>query len=153
MTRDIKDCAGSIPVSYRNACDAFKHAYPGLPQPFVCCAIRTSAEQNELYNRTRDGKDNNGNGKIDEPGEKVTNAKGGESPHNFKPSFAFDIAFINTYNKLDYSEHLFEKFAAIIKAIDANVEWGGDFQSMVDRPHFQLKGWKEQVTGKKLKSI
>lgn len=44
---------------------------------------RTIAYQNSLFNQPTDGKDNDGDGKIDEADEKVTGARGGSSPHNY----------------------------------------------------------------------
>jgi hypothetical protein len=51
---------------------------------------RTIAYQNNLYAQPTDGKDNDGDGRIDESDEKVTNAKGGQSAHNF--GLAADLA-------------------------------------------------------------
>lgn len=45
--------------------------------------IRSYERSDALYNQPFDGKDNDGDGKIDEADEKVTNAKGGSSWHNF----------------------------------------------------------------------
>ena len=55
-------------------------------------------------------KDNNGNGKINEAAEKVTQAKGGQSAHNYNPSFAIDVAFV-VKSKTDWAEKWFKLFA------------------------------------------
>jgi len=106
--------------------------YPGLPKPFLTCTYRPNEEQTELYSHGRTIK-----------GPVVTNAKAGQSPHNFNPSHAFDIAFIGLDKKLDWSPELFKLFAQIIK--EDGIVWGGDFKSMKDNPHFEVKDWKIHV--------
>jgi peptidoglycan L-alanyl-D-glutamate endopeptidase CwlK len=67
------------------------------------------------------------------PGKIVTNAKGGQSMHNFR--VAFDFVPI-TNGKADWqSIALFDKCGIIGKTL--GLEWGGDFKSLKDRPHFQ----------------
>src|SRR3970040_897388 len=70
--------------------------------------------------------------------KKITNAKGGQSKHNTNPSTAFDIAFLTFDKKLDWNPKLFKKFYEIIKEIDSDVNWGGNFSSFKDLPHFEL---------------
>lgn len=66
-------------------------------------------------------------------GNIITNARGGYSFHNFNPSFAFDVC-INSKSDA-YNIELLNKVGQIGKSI--GLEWGGDFKSIVDRPHFQ----------------
>lgn len=130
MSRSLNNLNKELSSAYQEAFNKYAFAYPNEPQPFITCTYRSNEEQNELYKQGRDIK-----GKI------VTYAKGGESPHNFEVSFAFDIAFIKN-NKLDWSNGLFKKFADIIKQVSTNVEWGGDWR-FKDYPHFELKNWKK----------
>lgn len=89
----------------------------------VAQAYRTFAEQNTLYAK---GRTTGKKGKV------VTNAKGGQSNHNY--GLAVDIyeikgSGINWGN--DYSD--------AIKVGDAlKLEWGGRWKKFVDKPHFQL---------------
>lgn len=73
-------------------------------------------------------------------------ARWGQSPHNHKPSLALDVV---PY-PVDWSSTA--KFSAIAAAFKAAalesgvvLRWGGDFQSFVDRPHFEIDepaaGW------------
>jgi len=105
-------------------------AYPSLPQPFQTCTYRSNEEQNQLFEQG-----------VKDPKKKVTNAKGGESPHNYLPSKAFDIAFLTLDKKLDYSQDLFKKFWELIKVIEPRIEWGGLWK-FKDSPHYQLLNWK-----------
>jgi len=82
--------------------------------------LRTIAEQNALYAQGRGG-----SGKI------VTNAKGGQSYHNY--GLAFDFAFTGA----DPYKGNFAAVGAIGKRL--GLEWGGDWPiGKKDMPHFQL---------------
>lgn len=128
-SRDKKDLRIELVEAYDKACDKYKALYPNEPQPFITCTYRSGEEQNKLY--------------LQIP--KVTNAKAGQSPHNYNPSFAFDIAFITLTKKLSYDLKYFRMFADCLKSSVANVEWGGDWLKFKDAPHFELKGWKNQI--------
>ncbi len=130
-SRRITACHTILETAWHRAETKWLELYPNEPKPFLTCTYRSNEEQNQLYSQGRVTR-----------GIKVTNARGGESPHNFEPCFAFDIAFITLNKKLDWSEVLFRKFAEIIKGIDKKVEWGGDWERFRDNPHFQLKDWK-----------
>lgn len=131
MSRDKKDLHSELVSAYEKAADKFRELYPTDPQPFLTYTHRSDEEQNKLYAQGRT-----------EKGQIVTNAKAGESPHNYLPSFAFDIAFITGGRKLSWDKKLFKKFSVIIKEINPSIEWGGDWR-FSDPPHFQLKAWNE----------
>lgn len=133
MSRSKEDLHSELVTAFEKSCAKFTYYYPHLPVPFLTYTNRSNEEQNELYAQGRT-----------KPGKIVTNAKAGQSPHNYNPSYAFDIAFLTKTKpqKLDWSKDLFKKFAAIVKADFPNVVWGGDFTSIPDLPHFELKAWK-----------
>lgn len=87
--------------------------------------LRTVAEQNELYAKGRTTK-----------GPKVTNARGGYSYHNY--GLAFDAApLVN--GDIDWNNSkLFNEMGSIGKSV--GLEWGGDWKSFKDTPHFQWSG-------------
>ena len=122
--------------AFDKAVPTFKTTYPTLPQPFLTCTNRTFNEQEELYTHGRTA-----------PGIIVTNARGGQSPHNHLPSLAFDIAFIGLNKQLDWHEDLFKKFADIIIAIEPRIEWGGSWK-FKDSPHFQLRNYETYIIKK-----
>ena len=80
-------------LAYQKAKEKYYALYPHEPQPFITCTYRSGEEQNKLYNSK----------------PKVTNAKAGQSPHNFNPSFAFDIGFIGEDKKIEGNIKLMEK--------------------------------------------
>jgi len=83
--------------------------------------FRSFSEQNKLYNQGRTT-----------PGLIVTNAKGGESVHQW--GVAVDFVFIKEgYNA---SNKLWNTLAKVGKK--HGFEWGGDWKTFIDRPHFQM---------------
>ena len=93
-------------------------------KPLITQGYRTVEEQNQLYaqGRTR-------------PGQKVTNARGGESFHNYR--LAFDLAFLDNKGALTYDVDW-----SIVGKMgqQCGLEWGGAWVVFKDKPHFQLVG-------------
>jgi peptidoglycan LD-endopeptidase CwlK len=101
-------------------------AQGGLFEVRIISGTRTYAEQDALYKQGRYGN----------PGRIVTKAKGGQSNHNF--AIAWDIGLFDSkgYNVLDAN------YIALAKRVMPNIstlEWGGDWKSIKDNPHYQLK--------------
>ena len=87
----------------------------------VVQGYRSREEQDKLYAQGRTT-----------PGAIVTNAKGGESLHNF--GCAVDFVFVKEgYNA---SSLLWETLGAVGKR--QGFVWGGDWTSLVDKPHFEM---------------
>ncbi len=106
----------------------FKEQYPDSPVPFVTHTFRSAEEQQKLYDQGRTT-----------PGNVVTNAAPGQSLHNFEPTHAFDIAFRKPDGSLDWDVTLFENYARIAKQL--GLDWGGDWTTFKDRPHFQAPNY------------
>ncbi|WP_432663873.1 M15 family metallopeptidase [Wukongibacter baidiensis] len=96
--------------------------------------FRTKERQQELYNQGRTT-----------PGQIVTNAKPGDSIHNY--GLAFDIVPVEKGKALWDRYDLFKKVGAIGVAL--GLEWGGNWRSFKDYPHFQ---WTGGLTLKDLKA-
>jgi len=86
----------------------------------VTQGLRTFAEQDALYAQGRTKK-----GKI------VTNARGGQSFHNF--GLAIDVCEIRDGKAIWDCD--WARIAPVAKRL--GWEWGGDWKSFPDRPHFQ----------------
>ena len=101
----------------------------------VISGLRTFAEQDRLYaqGRTR-------------PGRKVTKARGGYSNHNF--GIAFDIGVFERNRYLPDSP----KYKAVgALGVDLGLEWGGNWTSIVDQPHFQLRpSWAVEISEREM---
>lgn len=90
----------------------------------VTCTYRSNAEQDRLYAQGRTA-----------PGNRVTNARAGESLHNFGRALDF-VPLV--HGKPDWEdEKRFEILARIAQQVDPRVQWGGDFKSINDKPHIQ----------------
>ncbi|WP_177225954.1 M15 family metallopeptidase, partial [Arsenicibacter rosenii] len=81
-SRSISDLHPDLAYAYGVACGRWMHLYPNAPKPFLTATHRPDAEQDQLYAQGRTM-----------PGPVVTDAKAGQSPHNFKPALALDVAF------------------------------------------------------------
>jgi peptidoglycan L-alanyl-D-glutamate endopeptidase CwlK len=88
----------------------------------VISGTRTYPEQAALFRQGRNGN----------PGPRVTNARAGESWHNF--GLAWDIGIFRGGDYLTDGPQYDEaaKYGRI-----AGVEWGGDWKSFKDKPHYQ----------------
>jgi len=89
----------------------------------VISGLRTYDEQNALYAQGRA-----------KPGRIVTNARGGFSNHNF--GIAFDIGVFRGATYVPESPQY-----KVVGALGAELglEWGGNWTSLKDEPHFQLR--------------
>jgi peptidoglycan L-alanyl-D-glutamate endopeptidase CwlK len=88
----------------------------------VICGTRSYAEQTALYAQGRTT-----------PGPIVTDAPAGYSNHNF--GIAFDVGIFQHGEYLADSP-LYAQVGALGRS--QGLEWGGDFSSFRDEPHFQL---------------
>ena len=86
----------------------------------ITSTYRSKQEQDELFAQGRT-----------KPGKIITNAKGENSLHNYKVAFDFCI---NDKQEC-YNPVLLEKVGQIGKTL--GLEWGGDFKTFKDMPHFQ----------------
>lgn len=99
-----------------------KAALAGI-QIKIINGFRTYAEQDKLYAQGRTT-----------PGDIVTNARGGYSNHNF--AIAFDIGVFEGSKYLSDSA----KYKAVgVLGEELGLEWGGNWKTIVDQPHFQLR--------------
>lgn len=90
---------------------------------------RFYAEQDRLHAQGRYGN----------PGPRVTNARGGQSNHNF--AIAWDIGLFDEagqYLNGDTAAELAEYRRLGELARPLGLEWGGDWKSIPDMPHYQL---------------
>ena len=126
-SRDLKDLHIVLQAAYLAAERKFNNDFPEV-NVIRTCTYRNNAMQQVYFNKR----------------PKITNARPGESPHNYNPSFAFDIAFVRN-RKLDWSPKYFKAFADIIKSISNDVEWGGDWVRFKDAPHFELKNLRAKL--------
>lgn len=100
----------------------------------ILSGTRTYEEQNGLYHHGRNGNKQ----------PIVTNARGGQSNHNF--GIAWDIGVFDSNGNYVANDKPYKSFAAIVLPLMDSIEWGGNWISFKDYPHYQLKPVSENVT-------
>ena len=89
---------------------------------------RTWEEQNALYAQGRT-----------KPGPIVTKARGGSSNHNFKIALDFGVLKDGVYLEEKKPGEAEKGHRAVAKIISKyGIEWGGNWKSIVDIPHFEV---------------
>lgn len=106
-----------------------------LPPLRITHTLRTADEQMHLYakGRRRVG----GEWVVTDPKLVVTRAKPGQSAHNF--GAAFDVCF-KGHDPYPDDDALWESLGQVGEAV--GLVWGGRWQKLVDRPHFEHPSWR-----------
>lgn len=139
LSQNSKALLGKAHPSLRRLAEAV--AAKGVPFR-VTCSVRSAAEQNRAF---RAG---------------LSKARAGQSPHNYNPSAAIDIApgWDGPINWQDTAA--FDRVAAAFldaaKALGVSLRWGADWdmdgktsdERFVDRPHIELHPWRNFIKGK-----
>ena len=97
----------------------------------ITCTYRSPAEQDALYaiGRTK-------------PGRKVTNAKAGESAHNFGLALDF-VPMVNGKPVWDEGHDAWRKAGNL--AASYGLEWAGTWTRFREYPHVQVPNWRGLV--------
>lgn len=123
-------------------CDS---ALNGRAKIRVTQGLRTFAEQEKLYNQGRTS-----------PGKKVTNAKAGQSIHNY--GLAVDICLIIDGKDVSWdtakdwdNDGVADWYECVKIFAKYGWDWGGNWKTFKDLPHFEKKGfsWKKLAVKKK----
>ncbi len=71
-------------------------------------------------------------------------ARFGQSPHNFKPSFAMDVIPypFNGWHVIADFERVGNEIMHAANRVGVKVTWGKNFKGLVDYPHFELTDWR-----------
>ena len=98
----------------------------------VICGHRTAEEQDALYAQGRT-----------EPGNIVTNLRGGQSIHQSSPSRAVDLApWVQgpgiVWDDVERFHELYGVILCCASQRGIEIEWGGLWRTFKDRPHFQV---------------
>ena len=108
-------------------------AYKQTGYEWIVCpgtgGLRSISMQNKLYAKGRT-----------EPGDIVTNAKGGSSPHNFDLARDCYPCKVSGQPWFEAPNSLFQTFGKIAETI--GLTWGGHFQSIKDWPHVEYRDWR-----------
>jgi len=119
MTRDINDL---LPIVAKKAKDFQALAQKNGIDFVITCTYRSKEEQDAIYAQGRTT-----------PGAIVSNAKGGQSYHNWR--CAFDIVPLVNGKTMWNDNTLWLKLGQLGQSV--GLEWGGSWVGFKDLPHFQ----------------
>ena len=125
MGRDIKKCHPRLQEAFQQL--LAKCSARGLTVGLGEC-FRTVAEQDALYAQGRT-----------ESGSIVTYAKGSSYASQHQWGIAFDFYRNDGKGAYNDSDHFFQRVGEVGKSL--GLGWGGDWTSIVDKPHFYLPDW------------
>lgn len=118
-----KDIAELLPIVREKAAQLIGLCKTGGIDILVTSTYRSIQEQDEIYAQGRT-----------KPGAIISNAKGGQSFHNWR--VAFDVVPL-VGGKATWDDHeLWERIGKIGEVV--GLEWGGRWTGFVDKPHFQF---------------
>lgn len=126
VNKALKRIGAVHPVIKQGAEEIIRRAYKQGIYVLFSDGYRSHAEQNALYAQGRT-----------KPGQIVTNAKGGQSLHNY--GLALDMFITNKEGTTaTWSTNKLREVAQIAKSL--GFEWGGDWTGFKDYPHIQMTG-------------
>ncbi|MES1035875.1 peptidoglycan-binding protein [Bacillus pumilus] len=128
IDRSVRNMGAGIHIVVKeSAIEMIKQAYKEGIFVQITSGYRSFAEQNKLYAQGRAA-----------PGKIVTNAKGGQSNHNY--GLAIDYVLLSADGKkaLWTVNEKWRRVAQIGKSL--GFSWGGDWKSFKDYPHLEMMG-------------
>ncbi|MCT3672006.1 M15 family metallopeptidase [Elizabethkingia anophelis] len=141
-------------TSIINECNA---NLTGRSQVRIAQGLRTFPEQNALYAQGRTTKGPNVT-RLKPLGSTVTNAKAGQSIHNY--GLAVDIVLIidgktaSWDTKADWDDDGIADWMECVSIFKKyGWSWGGNWKSFKDMPHFEKSGYTWQMLSKLVKDV
>jgi peptidoglycan L-alanyl-D-glutamate endopeptidase CwlK len=128
MSRSLEDLRPQVREMAQTWLTAAK--YEGL-DPLVTCTLRSNAEQALLYAQGRTV-----------PGLIVTNAKPGQSAHNYGLALDF-VPMVNGKPEWSGKHPHWARLGAL--AEEAGFEWAARWVKFRELPHIQLHNWRDFI--------
>jgi peptidoglycan L-alanyl-D-glutamate endopeptidase CwlK len=113
------------------ATEWLKRAKAAGLDPLITSTLRTNAEQTALYAQGRTA-----------PGKIVTNAKAGQSAHNYGLALDF-VPMVNGKPEWNSKHPHWKQLGEIAESV--GFEWAGRWTTFREFPHIQLPNWKGRV--------
>lgn len=154
-SKRIEDLHPDLVRVYTEAKAAYIAAHPGGLRPQLSETARPPLVQTAYYAQGRQSLAEINNlrhlaglnpiGPV-EAGRKITNAKAGQSAHNFTPARAFDVLLVNPDGTANWVDSNYLHFAEYVTAAAAKlrvaISQGAYWKSFKDMPHTELLAWK-----------
>ncbi|WP_234396968.1 peptidoglycan-binding protein [Bacillus massiliglaciei] len=151
IDRSVKNMGSGIhPVVKESAIELIKRAYDEGIFVQISAGYRSMTEQAKLYGQGRLGYTYNGVNYSNVAKAKVTNAKPGQSYHNFGLAVDYFLVSDDGNTALWTVNDKWKRVAAIGKSL--GFKWGGDWKSFKDYPHLEMTGglsYSQLLAGKK----
>lgn len=129
IERSVKNMGDGIhPVLKETAIEIIKRAYKEDICVQITSGYRSFAEQTKLYNQ----------GRVDKSQPIVTNAKAGQSNHNYGLAIDYVLLTSDGSRAIWTVTENWKRVAKIGK--DLGCLWGGDWKSFKDYPHLEMMG-------------
>lgn len=139
LDRSEKNMGSGIhPVVKESALEMVKRAYQEGIFVQISAGYRSMDEQAKLYGQGRLGYFYDGKNYSDLSKPRVTNAKPGQSYHNFGLAIDYFIVSDDGKNAIWTVDTKWKRVAAIGKSL--GFSWGGDWSSFKDYPHLDMTG-------------
>ena len=143
-SRDINDATKPLKENW----EAIKAEYAKVvtgKHLVLTCVHRTPEEQALLFNKGRT-KGSDGKWVVQDKAKIVTNVDGVSvlGAHNYKPARAIDVMVMdNVSGQPTWEEKWYLPLGPIVRKL--GLTWGGDWKSIKDLPHIEIKNYKEYV--------
>lgn len=157
MNKKIETLHPKIREDAQKCIDLANSRLTGRAKVFVVYCLRTNKEQDDLYSLGRTKVNPDGKSASRPLGYKVTNAKGGQSIHNY--GLALDFALmvdgktLSWNDVVDYDGDNVSDWMEVVKSFEENGwEWGGRWSSFIDKPHLQKTfghSWRDLRSAKR----
>ncbi len=127
IDRSTKNMGAVHAVVKETTVEVIKKAYKEGINVQISCGYRSNAEQQRLFNQGRTT-----------PGNIVTNAKPGQSLHNYGLAVDYFLTNESGTTAIWTVNANWRRVAAIAKSL--GFSWGGDWTGFVDYPHLEMTG-------------
>jgi peptidoglycan LD-endopeptidase CwlK len=130
--RTERNIRSLMPVAQEAARKSLRKVIATGTDARVISGTRSYSAQNALFRQDRFGN----------PGPKVTNARGGQSWHNF--GLPWDIGIFSASGEYQTTSSPYNE--ASVHAKIPGLQWGGDWTSFKDPPHYQTIPAGQSIT-------
>ncbi|WLR52480.1 M15 family metallopeptidase [Bacillus tianshenii] len=150
IDRSVRNMGAVHPVVKQKAIQLIKQAYSEGILLQISSGLRSFEDQARIYGQGRKSFWYNGKDYGNPSKSVVSNAKPGQSVHNYGLAIDYCLVSSDGQRALWTVNDKWKRVAAIGKSL--GFSWGGDWENFKDYPHLQLTGgltWQDLKAGKR----